>query len=67
MTIFQRDLDWLGCRFAPDVDAICNNANDCILFTEPDQKKFEHFIREQIRMRFFVQLEQKTSKMERGC
>ena len=62
MTIFQRDLDWLGCRFSPEADAISNSDNDCILFTEPDQKKFEHFIREQIRRRFFQQLEQKHSR-----
>ena len=59
MTIFQRDMDWLSCRFSPDVDAISNNVNECILLTEPDKKRFEHFIREQIRMRFFRQLELK--------
>ena len=48
VTLFQRDMDWLSCRFSPDVDAISNEANECILFTEPDKKKFEHFIREQI-------------------
>ena len=58
MTIFQRDLDWLCYRFSPDADAISNSANDCILLTEPDKKKFEHFVREQIRMRFFQKLEQ---------
>ena len=62
MTIFQRDLDWLCCRFSPEADAISNNVNDCILFTEPDQKKFEHFIREQIRIRFFQQREQKHAR-----
>ena len=60
MTIFQRDLDWLCCRFSPGADALSNNDNDCILFTEPDQKKFEHFVREQIRKRFFPTTGAKT-------
>ena len=56
MTIFQRDLDWLCCRFSTDADAVSNCANECILLTEPGKKKFEDFIREQIRMRFFQHL-----------
>ena len=64
VTLFQRDMDWLNCRFSPDVDAISNEANECILFTEPDKKKFEHFIREQIRKHFYQYLEQKHPKWQ---
>ena len=64
VTIFQRDMDWLSCRFSPDVDAISNEANECILFTEPDKKKFEHFIREQIPKHFYQYLEQKHPKWQ---
>ena len=64
MTIFQRDMGWLNCRFSPDVDAISNEDNECILLTEPDKKKFEHFIREQIRRHFYQHLEQKHSKWQ---
>ena len=54
MTIFQRALDWLGCRFSPDADAISNSANDCILFTEPDKKKFEHLFVSRFESDFFI-------------
>ena len=65
MTIFQRDMDWLNCRFAPDVDAISNASNECILLTEPDKKKFEHFIREQ-NASIFISIWSKTPKMARS-
>ena len=64
VTLFQRDMDWLNCRFSPDADAISNEANECILFTEPDKKKFEHLIREQIRKHFYQYLEQKHPKWQ---
>ena len=62
ITIFQKDIAWLDCRFVPDADALCNNENDCILFTEPDKNKLEHFVREQIRKHFYRYLEQKHTK-----
>ena len=64
LTVFQRDLEWLHCRFVPDSDAICNDSNECVLLTEPDKKKFEHFIREQIRKHFYHYLEHKHSKWQ---
>ena len=64
LTIFQRDIAWLNCRFVPDADALCSNDNECVLFTEPDKKKFEHFVREQIRKHFYDYLEQKHSKWQ---
>ena len=64
LTLFQKDIAWLDCRFIPDSDALCNEDNDCILFTEPDKRKFEHFIREQIRKHFYKYLEQKHSKWQ---
>ena len=64
ITIFQKDVAWLDCRFVPDADALCNNENECILFTEPDKKKFEHFVREQIRKHFYCYLEQKHAKWQ---
>ena len=64
LTVLQKDLEWLNCRFVPDADAICNDNNECVLFTEPDKKKFEHFIREQIRKHFYQYLEHKHSKWQ---
>ena len=64
LTLFQKDIAWLDCRFIPDSDALCNEDNDCILFTEPDKRKFEHFIREQIRKHVYKCLEQKHSKLQ---
>ena len=61
-TIFQRDLAWLECRFSPAEDAISNYNNECILLTEPDKNKFNHFIRELIRRHFYQQLEEKHAK-----
>ena len=62
LTLFQRDIAWLDCRFVPTADALCTSENECILFTEPDKQKFEHFIREQIRRHFYRYLEQKHTK-----
>ena len=64
LTLFQKDIAWLNCRFVPDSDALCSEDNDCILFTEPDKRKFEHFIREQIRKHFYKHLEQKHPKWQ---
>ena len=62
VNIFQRDLDWLGCAFFADTSEITHPHMGTISLLEPDKKLFEHKLREMLRHKMMMVLNDKHDR-----
>ena len=64
VTILQKDIDWLDCHFEPEQGILTHADGQICSFQEPNKGKFEHFIRNLIRIKLAKQLQQKHERWD---